>query len=135
MNKAFLAGNLTKDPELKYTQSGKAYARCGIAVKRPFSKDITDFFNILAWEKSAEFLAKYFTKGSRILIEGRIQTGSYDDKDGNKRYTFDIVVDQIEFAGSQKPNDKPADKPADKPKTVDIGGFPGEPIDPDDTPF
>ena len=121
MNKVFLTGNLTRDPELKQTQSGKIFARVGIAVKRPFSKDKeVDFFNLLAWEKTAEFLAKYFSKGSRLIVEGHIQTGSYE-KDGVKHNTFDIVVSQIEFADSKK-------------KTA-RDDFDGEPDPEDDTPF
>lgn len=120
MNKVILTGNLTRDPELKSTQSGKTFARVGIAVKRPFSKDAVDFFNLLAWEHSAEFLAKYFSKGSRLIVEGHMQTGSYE-KDGVKHNTFDIVVNQIEFADSKK-----------RPARDD---FDGSPVSDDDTPF
>ena len=80
MNKVFLSGNLTRDVEVRYTQTGKAYARTGIAVKRPFSKDAVDFFNLTAWDKTAEFMGKWFAKGSRVLLDGRIQTSSYEDK-------------------------------------------------------
>ncbi|MBQ3337607.1 MAG: single-stranded DNA-binding protein [Selenomonadaceae bacterium] len=105
MNKVFLSGNLTRDIELKQTTSGKSYARIGIAVKRPFSKDkdAVDFLNLVVWEKTAEFMNKYMGKGSRVLVEGRIQTGSYE-KDGTKFNTFDIVVDNVEFAGGDKRN-------------------------------
>ena len=127
MNKVFLSGNLTKDPELKYTQKGKAYARVGIAVKRLFDKDATDFFNLVAFDKTAEFLTRYFLKGSRIFVEGRLQTSSYE-KNGVKVNATDIFVDQIEFAGGKKDdNPKSNTKPADE--------FDGEPIDPNDTPF
>ena len=73
MNKVILMGNLTRDPEVRYTQSGKAYARMGIAIRRQFSKDkdAVDFFNLVAWDKTAEFCGKYFQKGSRALIEGK----------------------------------------------------------------
>ena len=121
MNKVFLTGNLTRDPELKKAQSGKTFARAGIAVNRPFSKNKeVDFLNLLAWEHTAEFLDKYFSKGSRLIVEGHIQTGSYE-KDGVKHNTFDIVVSQIEFAGSKK-------------KTA-RDDFDGEPVPEDDTPF
>ena len=104
MNRVFLSGNLTRDPEVRYTQSGKAFARMGIAVRRQFSKDkdAVDFFNLVAWEKTAEFCGKYLTKGSRILVEGRLQTSSYENKDGIKINAVDIVADNIEFAGSKR---------------------------------
>lgn len=104
MNKVFLMGNLTRDVELKQTQSGKAYARAGIAVKRPFSKDAVDFFNLLAWNQTAEFLSKYFAKGSKALIEGRLQTNSYE-KDGVKINSVEVVVENIEFAGGGRKDD------------------------------
>lgn len=124
MNKAILCGRLTRDVEMKQSQSGTAYARVGIAVTRPFKKDETDFFNVIAFGKTAEFLGKYFEKGSRILIEGRIQTSSYE-KDGEKRNYFDIVAEQIEFADS-----KPKNSSGKKDDT-----FPPPDIDLDDSPF
>ena len=117
MNKVFLTGNLTRDVELKYTQGGKTYARVGLAVKRPFAKDAVDFFNLLAWEHTAEFLSKYFSKGSRIIVEGHLQTGSYE-KDGVKHNTCDVIIEQLEFGDSKKKDD-----------------FDGEPVPDDDTPF
>ena len=121
MNKVFLSGNLTKDPEVRYTNTGKAYARVGIAVNRPFSKDKTvDFFNLVVWDKSAENMGKYLAKGSRILLEGRLQTSKYKDNAGNERTATDIIVENWEFADSKK-------KPADD--------FDGEPVDDADTPF
>ena len=122
MNKVILLGNLTRDPELKKTQGGRNFARCSIAVKRPFSKDTTDFFNLVAWERSAEFLSKYFSKGSRILVEGHLQTNSYE-KDGVKHNAVDVFVDQIEFAGDTKKKSAPAED------------FDEEPADTDDFPF
>lgn len=129
MNKVFLTGNLTREVEVRYTQSGKAFARCGIAVKRPFSKDKDiDFFNLVAWEKNAEFLGKYMQKGSRVLIEGRLQTSSYEDKQGVKHNDVEVVVDNVEFAGGKRDT---SDAPKRKPKD----DFDGEDVNPDDTPF
>ena len=105
MNRVILSGNLTRDVELRRTQSGKSYARVGIAVKRPFAKDAVDFFNLIAWEKSAEFMSKYFGKGSKILVEGRLQTSSYD-KDGVKINAVDVLIDNVEFAGSKRSTGK-----------------------------
>lgn len=87
MNRVFLSGNLTRDVEVRYTQSGKAYARAAIAVNRPFSKDVVDFINLLAWDKTAEFMGKWLAKGSRILVEGRIQTSEYTGKILTKKKT------------------------------------------------
>lgn len=129
MNKVILSGNLTSDPKTRYTQTGKAFTRASIAVNRPFSKDAVDFINLLAWEKTAEFIGKYFAKGSRILIEGRIQTSKYKDKNGNDHTGFDVVVDQVEFAGGKKDgNNSNTSKPDNDP-------FSGTPIDEEDTPF
>ena len=106
MNRVFLLGRLTRDPDGDTTQSGKRKVRMTIAVDRPKAKDGTrnaDFIGLVAWGKTAEFAEKYLTKGQRILIEGRIQTGSYE-KDGEKRYTTDVNVDRIEFADSKRDN-------------------------------
>jgi len=109
MNKVILTGNLARDPEVRYTQSGKAVATFSMAVSRTWKKaadaqaqQLTDFINIVAWEKSAEFCSKYLAKGSRILVEGRIQSRSYDAQDGTKRYVTEVVSENIEFAGGKR---------------------------------
>jgi len=103
MNKVFLTGNLTRDPEVRYTQTGKATARMGIAVKRPYSKEnAVDFFNLQAWNQTAEFCQRYLTKGTRILVEGRMQNYTYEAKDGTTKSGIDIVVENIEFAGARR---------------------------------
>ena len=108
MNKVFLSGNLTRDPEVRYTQSGMAYAKMGIAVTRPYSsknsegQTITDFFNLTSWNKQAEFCGRYFQKGSRVLVEGRIENNNYEDKNGVKHYGVNITVENIEFADSKR---------------------------------
>lgn len=113
MNRVCLVGRLTTKPELKYTSSNIPVTRFSIAVNRNFKNEQgqrdADFINILAWRKQAELICNYFDKGTQIGIEGRIQTGSYDDKDGNKRYTTEVVVDNIHFIdsknGSKENND------------------------------
>lgn len=100
MNKIILSGNLTKTPEIKQYQN-TTVAKFGIAVRR-FSKDETDFFNVTAFGKIAEFCGKYFEKGRRAIIEGRLQTSNYTDKDGNKRTSYDVIVENMEFADSKK---------------------------------
>ena len=145
MNKVFLSGNLTRDPEVRYTQQGMAYARMGIAINRRYKdKDSVDFFNLVAWDKTAEFSGKYLTKGSRVLVEGSLRTNSYENKDGVKVNTVDVFVDSIEFAGSKRQDSGGGDnysrgnyqnnrEPAPPKKDYDDWG--GETIDPNDTPF
>jgi single-strand DNA-binding protein len=107
MNKVFLSGNLTRDPEVKYTPSGKAVSKMGIAVNRRFKNPETgqadvDFFNLTAWEKTAEFCGRYLKKGSRVLVEGSLRTYTYTGQDGSKRSGVDILVENIEFANSKR---------------------------------
>lgn len=124
MNNVILMGRLTKDPELKTTQSGLSFCRFIVAVDR-YSKDgedKTDFINCVAWRKTAEFIDNYFSKGQRIALSGSIQTGSYTDKDGRTVYTTDVLVDKAEFCENKKNGDSaPAPTRARKPKeTEDI---------------
>lgn len=115
MNKVILMGRLSQDIEMKY--SGEVgIARTSIAVQRNYKDKKTneygvDFLNLVAFNKNADLLQKYFSKGMRIGIEGHIQTGSYTDKNGQKRYTFDIVIDAVEFVeskGNSQQNERPA---------------------------
>lgn len=104
MNKTLLIGRTTKDPDIRYTQSEQpmTIARFNLAVDRRFKKDgeqSADFISCVAFGKTAEFIEKYVFKGTKIAVEGRIQTGSYTNNDGNKVYTTDVVVEQVEFAG------------------------------------
>ena len=101
MNNVILMGRMVADPELNYAAgSGTAICRFRLAVARPFKKDETDFINCIAFNKRAEAIGKYITKGRQLLIQGHIQTGSYDSKDGTKKYTTDVMVDNFEFVGS-----------------------------------
>ncbi|WP_460292437.1 single-stranded DNA-binding protein [Clostridium tertium] len=107
MNKVILIGRLTKDPELNFAAgTGTAVARFTLAVTRPFKKDETDFINCIAFNKRAEAIAQYLTKGRQLAVTGSIRTGSYDAKDGTKRYTTDIVVDSFEFIGQGNNNNQ-----------------------------
>lgn len=105
MNKVILLGRLTAKPELRYTPQNRAYTRFSIAVNRTYTNQdgsrTADFFNVVAWERRAENVAKFFDKGSQILIEGRLQTSSYDDKDGNKRNSVDIQLDSFDFVDTK----------------------------------
>ena len=106
MNRVALIGRLTSKPELRYTQSNIAATRFTVAVNRNYTgndgKREADFINVVAWKKQAETITKYFDKGSLIAIEGRLQTGSYTDKDGNKRSITDVVLENFEFIESKK---------------------------------
>ncbi len=106
MNNVSLIGRLTADPELKHTQSGIATVRFNIAVDRQYQKQgeerQADFIGIVAWRQTAEFICRYFTKGQRIALTGRIQTGSYTATDGSKRYTFDVLAENVEFCDSKQ---------------------------------
>lgn len=106
MNKVILCGRLTRDPEVRYSQGNNptAVARGSIAVDRKYKQDgqpTADFINILAFGKTAGVFEKYVRKGTKIIIEGRIQTGSYTNRDGNKVYTTDVLVESIEFVESR----------------------------------
>ena len=123
MNRVSLVGRLTGKPELKYTSSNLPYARFSVAVNRTFSNQQgqreADFINIVVWRKQAENVCNFLDKGSLVSIDGRIQTGSYDDKDGNKRYTFEVVGDTVQFletkAQAQSRNQNGGyEKPANK---------------------
>ena len=106
LNRVILMGRLTNEPDYRQTQSGTEYARFSLAVERDYSgqgkERETDFLDILAWRGTASFVSKYFHKGQLVAVQGRIQTGSYTDKDGNKRKSWDIVADQVYFAESKR---------------------------------
>ena len=133
MNKVILSGNLTRDVEVRYSQSGAAVARTGIAVKRPFSKDkdSVDFFNLVTFNKTAEVFQQWLKKGSRVMVEGRLQTNSYE-KNGVKHNSVDVLVENVEFAGSN--NNTSNGKNSNKKASGD-SDFKGEEIDEYDTPF
>jgi single-strand DNA-binding protein len=101
MNKVFMIGNLTKDVDLRTTQSGKAVASFTIAVNRRFKgqdgEKQTDFFSIVAWGQLGEMCGRYLAKGRKVAVVGELQTRSYEDKQGVKRYVTEIVADEVEF--------------------------------------
>ena len=107
MNKVILIGRLARDPEMRTTSSGISMTRFTIAVSRPFNTQDgqqTDFINCITWRRQAENVAKYCSKGSQVAVEGRIQVSSYDAQDGTKRYTTDVVCDNVTFLGSKAGN-------------------------------
>ena len=125
MNKVILMGRLVRDPEVRYSQGEKAtaVARFGFAVPRKFKRDNEpdcDFINCVAFGKQAEFIEKYTYKGIKLLIEGRIQTGSYTNKEGVKVYTTDVIAESCEFA--ERKNASQSERPQHAPQT-DSDGF------------
>lgn len=116
MNKVILMGRLTRDAEVRYSQGERAtaVARFGFAVPRKFKNDgqDCDFINCVAFGKQAEFIEKYTYKGIKLLIEGRIQTGSYTNKDGAKVYATDVIVESCEFAESKNASQSERPQPA-----------------------
>lgn len=103
MNKVILMGRLTKDPDVRVSQDGgMTVARYTLAVDRRMKRDEADFISIVAFGKSAEFADKYLHKGTKIVLSGHIQTGSFTNKEGNKVYTTDVVAEEQEFAESKK---------------------------------
>ncbi|QMS85390.1 single-stranded DNA-binding protein [Candidatus Xianfuyuplasma coldseepsis] len=120
INRCVLVGRLTKDPELRYTSSNIAYTRFTIAVNRTFTgpngEREADFIQCIAWRKQAENVARFVHKGSLVGVEGRIQTGSYDDKEtGIRKYTTDIVCDSVQFL-EPKGTDTSEYEPQDQPQ-------------------
>lgn len=99
LNKIFLHGRLTNIPELRRTQTDKSVATFTVAVDRDSKSQQADFINCVAWEKRAEFVCSYFTKGQEILLEGSLNTRSYTDKDGNHRTVQEVIVNKIDFCG------------------------------------
>lgn len=140
MNKVILMGRLTRDPEVRYTQGAEplAIARYSLAVNKRFKKEgqpDADFINIVAFGREGEFAEKYFKKGQMVSVVGRLQTGSYTDKDGVKRLTTDIVVEEQHFAESKR-NQVVSKGNTEKEEEADSDGFVAvQNFDDDDLPF
>ena len=129
MNKVILMGRLTRDPEVRYTQGDNAIAiaRYSLAVDRRFKRDgepDADFINCVAFGKSGEFAEKYLKKGTKVAVVGRIQTGSYTNKDGQKVYTTDVVVEEQEFAESKNSSSSDNNQSAPANKNTDFMNIP-----------
>ena len=164
MNKVILIGRLTKDPELRYTGSNRAVTQITVAVNRTFTNQNgereADFINVVIWDKQAENVAKYLTKGRLVAVEGRIQTRNYDNNEGKKVYVTEVVALSVQFLESKGSNNNvnnssnpfdnmvdtpntyaPIDEPSKQNETVDVSKDPfesfGQSIDlsDDDLPF
>ena len=107
MNKVFLIGRLSRDPELRHTTSGMAVCQINVAISRRVGQGKepeTDFINVVVWDKQAENVSKYLAKGRQVAVEGRIQTRSYDNNEGKKTYVTEVVATNVEFLGSASDN-------------------------------
>ena len=144
LNKSFLQGLLVADPELRHTQSGIAVASFRLAVDRDFKDRDTgerkaDFINIVAWRQTGEFVSRFFTKGRMAIVEGKLQTRDYTDRDGNRRYATEVVADNVYFGDSRRDSEgggysaPPAGRggysapPAGGSAPVDRGGYSAAP--------
>lgn len=142
LNKITLMGRLTKDPELRNTQSGASVASFTLAVDRDFKdkstgEKSTDFIDIVAWRSTAEFVSRYFTKGRMAVVEGRLQLRDWTDRDGNKRRAAEVVADNVYFGDSKRDGDSGQTYTAPssgsyQPSTQSDGGYDDLP---DDLPF
>lgn len=130
LNRAVMMGRLCADPELKHTQTQIAVCSFRIAVDRDYGKNgdkETDFFDVVAWRTTAEFICKYFTRGRMIVVDGRMQARPWTDRDGNKRVTTELVADNAYFGDSKRDADNGGDQPAQEPGTYNSynGPMPG----------
>lgn len=137
MNKIILLGRLTKDPEVRYTQSGKVVTQFTLAVDRPFAaadgKKEADFIPVVIWGKSAELAGNSLSKGQRALVEGRVQIRSYDANDGSKRWVTEVIADRFEFV-ERKADAQPA-QPAQQPKRAEDWTTMGSQVFDEEIPF
>ena len=139
INKAILIGRLGGDPEVRYTPSGVAVANFNIATSEEWKdkdtgekKERTEWHRIVAWRKLGEICGEYLSKGKQVYVEGRIQTRSWDDRDGNKRYTTEIIATDIQFLGAKDAAETVRPQSA---STVSFQGAPGPGPEDDDIPF
>ena len=148
INKVILMGRLTKNPELRHTDSGKAVCNFSIAVSEGYGENQrTEFINCVAWNKTAEFVEKYFTKGRMIIVDGRISTRTWEGQDGKKNYATEVVANQVSFGESKKDSETSEDEdeldPSQSTKSTalpegepdDDEFVPLEDVDADDLPF
>lgn len=104
INNVTLMGRLTHEPELRSTPSGKSVISFSVAVGRQFDKETTDFIDCTAWNKTADFISKYFSKGDMIALTGRLETSAFRDKNGNNRKSYSVTADNVSFCGSKSEN-------------------------------
>lgn len=129
LNRIIIMGRLTRDPELRHTQSGTAVASFSLAVDRDFKNQNgekeTDFIDVVAWRNSAEFVSRYFTKGRMAVVEGRLQIRAWEDRQGNKRRSAEVVADNVYFGDSKKDGDGGGSYQGSYPQDAYGGGYGG----------
>lgn len=141
MNKVILHGRLARDVDLRTTNSGKSVAQVNLAVNRRGKDGGADFIPLVIWGQLAETFARYFYKGREVLVEGRMQVRNYDDKNGNKRYVTEVIVESFDFCGSSSNNDNSAPPPPPDNSNIDAAFgqpqnvFGGRPAMDEDIPF
>lgn len=142
VNKAIILGNLGRDPEVRFTQSGRAVANFTVATTDTWfdqengRQERTDWHNIVVWGKQAETCGQYLSKGRQVYVEGRIQTRSYDDSDGNKRYVTEIVAQRVQFLGGGGGEGRSSGQYESGGASSGAGGYEAPPVpDDDDVPF
>ena len=138
INNVVLVGRLTRDPELRKTQQGTSVVSFTVAVNRRFNRDETDFINVVAWNQTADFLAKYGDKGALVGVEGRLQTRNYEDKDGKMVYVTEVVADNVQLLESKAKADERRSQVNTNDNSVNTEeefGGPTIDINSDDLPF
>ena len=139
MNRVVLIGRLSRDPELRHTSSGMAVCQINVAISRRVGAGRdpeTDFINVVVWDKQAENVSKYLSKGRQVAVEGRIQTRSYDNNEGKRTYVTEVVANNVEFLGSASDNTAPRQETEEEnPFDVDTGAEAQESLSLDNDPF
>ena len=139
MNKVFLIGRLSRDPELRHTTSGMAVCQINVAISRRTGQGKepeTDFINVVVWDKQAENVSRYLSKGRQVAVEGRIQTRSYDNNEGKKTYVTEVIATNVEFLGSASDNTtNKAVVPDENPFDNTVQSQPEETTSVDNDPF
>ena len=140
MNKVFLIGRLSRDPELRHTTSGMAVCQINVAISRRTGagkEPETDFINVVVWDKQAENVSKYLAKGRQVAVEGRIQTRSYDNNEGKKTYVTEVIATNVEFLGSASDNSgaRQTNQSDENPFDVDMPDEAPETASVDNDPF
>jgi len=137
MNKVFLIGRLSRDPELRHTTSGMPVCQINVAISRPVQQGTepqTDFINVVVWNKQAENVARYLSKGRQVAIEGRIQTRSYDNNEGKRTYVTEVIANNVEFLGNSAGNNNAPSVSQNNENPFDID-MPQETTSVDNDPF
>ena len=138
MNKVFLIGRLSRDPELRHTTSGMAVCQINVAISRRTGagkEPETDFINVVVWDKQAENVSRYLAKGRQVAVEGRIQTRNYDNNEGKKVYVTEVVATNVEFLGSASDNTRTNNVPEENPFDSVAPSTEPETTNLDDDPF